>query len=217
MIVIRRPVVYSGGLLCLLVLTSTAAQDPLQLWTYFTNCKLLSVSSLPLNPSVSLHCCIGNFIVQYMGYISVLDNNKKRQYLVDLATLIVWTVAVSYTVVIIVSRSALDRLYNIYGFWPFWLGNFVIHYLPAIINSAAIRSPLLSFKERAGVFLALVGLIVLYNLTHDTRKVYFSDVIGPMEGMGYMIAAAFVLQVGWLCKTLLLSFLTTFTPKVYYA
>lgn len=41
MIVIRRPVVYSGGLLCLLVLTSTAAQDPLQLWTYFTNCEFL--------------------------------------------------------------------------------------------------------------------------------------------------------------------------------
>ena len=136
-----------------------------------------------------------------MSYISVLDdnNNDKRQFIADLGTLVVWTVAVSYTVVIIVSRSALSRLYNIYGFWPFWLGNFVIHYLPAILNTFAIRSPLLSFKERSAVFLFLTSLIVLYNLTHDTRKIYFSDVIPPMEGMAYMIASAFVLQVSFLC------------------
>jgi len=148
----------------------------------------------------------GNFIIQYIGYISVLDNNSKRQYLADLATLIVWTVAVSYTIVLLVSRSALDRLYNIYGFWPFWLGNFVIHYLPAIVNTAAIRSPYRSLAERAGVFLTLTFLILLYNLTHDTSKVYFSDIIDPMAGMGYMIAAAFVLQVGGLWRVFSLRF-----------
>ena len=42
MIVVRRSVAYSAGLLCLLVLTSTAAQDPMQLWTYFTNCKSIT-------------------------------------------------------------------------------------------------------------------------------------------------------------------------------
>lgn len=139
--------------------------------------------------------------MQYISYISVLDDNTKRQYLVDLGTLIVWTVAVSYTIILIVSHRALDKLYNIYGFWPFWLGNFVLHYLPAIINTAAVRSPLQSVRERAGVFVALACLIIVYNVTHDTSKVYFSDVIEPMAGMGYMIAAAFVLQV---CPLLLL-------------
>ena len=172
----------------------------------------LRVSLRPRDCSTHPHHT-GNFIIQYIGYISVLDNNNKRQYLVDLATLIVWTVAVSYTIVLLVSRSALDRLYNIYGFWPFWLGNFVIHYLPAIINTAAVRSPYQSLAERAGVFLALTSLIVLYNLTHDTSKVYFSDIIDPMAGMGYMIAAAFVLQVGVGSNALFL-FLSHLTPQL---
>ena len=178
-IVVRRNVVFSGGMLCLLVLTSTAALDPIGLWTYFTN---------------------WNFIVQYISYISVLENSNKRQWVVDLGTLSVWTVAVSYTVVLLVSRTALQRLYEIYSFYPFWMGNFLIHYLPAIINTLGIRSPLRSLKERALVFVLLSGLLVVYNLTHDTRKVYFSDVIGPYEGMGYMILAAFLLQVRRPCS-----------------
>lgn len=173
-ILVRRGVVYAGGLLCLLVMTSTAALQPQALWTYFTN---------------------WNFLVQYASYISVLESSDKRQWLVDLGTLIVWTVAVSYSVVLIVSMNALDVLYNIYGFWPFWLGNFFIHYLPAIINTVGIRSPVQSLYERTYVFLVLTALIVFYNITHDTRKIYFSDVMGPYEGMGYMILAGFLLQV----------------------
>tara|TARA_B100001057_G_scaffold474336_1_gene539771 strand:+ start:130 stop:738 length:609 start_codon:yes stop_codon:yes gene_type:complete len=173
-ILVRRGVVFSSAMLCLLVLTSTAALDPQGLWTYFTN---------------------WNFIIQYISYVSVLENRHKRQWVVDLGTLSVWTVAVSYTVVLLVSRTALDRLYELYSFYPFWLGNFFIHYLPAILNTIGIRSPLRSLRERAIVFAVLAVLLVIYNVTHDTRKVYFSDVIGPYEGMGYMILAAFLLQV----------------------
>lgn len=162
--------------------------------------------------------------MQYISYICALEDPDRFRFWIELGALIVWTVAVAYTIVIITSQSALPLLYELwvgvgwrarvllcscicalfdiadfrfhrYGFWPFWAGNILLHYLPAVVYTFAIRSPLRAIGERLVVFAVLALLIIFYNLTHDTHEVYHNDTIAQYDGMGYMILAAFVLQV----------------------
>lgn len=52
----------------------------------------------------------------------------------DLSAVLVWTVAISFTVVTIASNELRNDMYELYTVLGFWVGNVVIHYLPLIFN-----------------------------------------------------------------------------------
>ena len=166
---VRRNVAYFSALLVLLLLTSSIAYEPKSLWTYFTN---------------------WNLAIQYCALVSALDDPTKRIILLDLASLIAWTVAVSYSVVVGISVSTLKTMHKLYGIVPFWIGNSLLHYIPPFLFSASIRTEVNSFESRFLSLVTLLILIGLYTVWHDTHDVYLTDVLERYEGMGYMMLAA---------------------------
>ena len=139
---IRRDWVYLGGLLVLLLLTSSLAYETKSLWTYFTN---------------------WNLAIQYFAYVSVLDEPNKRLVLLDLGALIAWTVAVSYSVVVGMSVTTLRTMHELYGIVPFWIGNALLHYIPPLWYSASIRTESDKLEPRIISLVILLVLIVLYT------------------------------------------------------
>ena len=86
------------------IVTSSVASDIQSLWTYFTNWSLL---------------------IQLAAYISFIRRPEKHVWLQDLATVLVWTVALSFTVVTAASSGMRDDFYQLYGPVGFWVGNVV--------------------------------------------------------------------------------------------
>ena len=169
---VRRTLAFSSASLVVSILLVSITYGVRSFWTYFTNWGLF---------------------LQYTAYVSVLQNPKSRQILVDVGILAAWTVAVSYSVVVIISPSTLRNLYEAYGEAPFWLGNIALHYAPPILISISIVPVSGSMKKRALAALAVVLLIVAYNLSHDARTVYDTDALGRLEGTLCMVSVALIL------------------------
>lgn len=95
---------FGAVILITTIVTSSVASDIQSLWTYFTNWSLL---------------------IQLVAYISFIRRPEKHIWLQDLATVLVWTVALSFTVVTIASNEMRDDFYQLYGPVGFWVGNLV--------------------------------------------------------------------------------------------
>lgn len=169
---VRRNLAFASATLVACILLVSITYGVKSFWTYFTNWGLF---------------------LQYSAYVSVLNNPRKRQVLVDVGILISWTVAVSYSIVVAISPKTLEDLYEAYGEAPFWLGNAALHYIPPILISASIIPVGGSLKKRATAAFALAALITTYNLSHDTKEVYDTDVLTRAQGTLCMVAAAFIL------------------------
>ena len=170
--VVRRSLAFASASLTASILLVSITYGVRSFWTYFTNWGLF---------------------LQYAAYVSALDNPRSRQILVDVGILAAWTVAVSYSIVVIISPATLQDLYEAYGEAPFWLGNAALHYIPPILISASIIPVRGSTKKRALAALTVVLLIVIYNLSHDARTVYDTDVLGRLEGTICMVSVALIL------------------------
>ena len=107
---------YGASVLITGLITSSVGADLRSLGTYFTNWSL---------------------ITQLAAYIAFLKNPKSHIWLFDLATVLVWTVALSFSIVTIVSGQMRAQMYALYGSLGFWAGNIIIHYLPLLFNYAA--------------------------------------------------------------------------------
>ena len=107
---------YGASVLITGLITSSVGADLRSLGTYFTNWSL---------------------IIQLAAYIAFLKNPKSHIWLFDLATVLVWTVALSFSIVTIVSGQMRAQMYALYGSLGFWAGNIIIHYLPLLFNYSA--------------------------------------------------------------------------------
>ena len=170
--VVRRNLAFASASLVACILLVSITYGVKSFWTYFTNWGLF---------------------LQYSSYVSVLDNPHRRQILVDVGILVSWTVAVSYSIIVAISPKTLRNLYDAYGEAPFWLGNAALHYIPPILMSASIIPVGGSPKKRAAAAFTLAVLITTYNLSHDTKDVYDTDVLTRTQGTLCMVAAAFIL------------------------
>ena len=108
----RRGLAYKSALFILLLLTVNSAYEPKSLWKFFTS---------------------WNLSLQYLAYISVLDDPTKRVVFLDVAALSAWMVAISYSVVIGISGETLHTMHELYGVVPFWAGNGLLHYIPPFL------------------------------------------------------------------------------------
>ena len=103
------------------ILTSSVASNVQSLGIYFTNWSLL---------------------VQLAAFLTFIKHPTRHIWLYDLATVLVWTVAISFSLVTIVSDKLRDDMYELYGVFGFWMGNIIIHYLPVLFNFAVRRMSL---------------------------------------------------------------------------
>ena len=169
---VRRNFAFASASLVACILLVSITYGVKSFWTYFTNWGLF---------------------LQYAAYVSVLENNISRQILVDMGILAAWTVAVSYSVVVAISPKTLRDLYEAYGEAPFWAGNAALHYVPPILISIAIIPLEGSIRKRAMAVALLTTLIVVYNLSHDARTVYDTDVLTRTQGTLCMVSAVLIL------------------------
>ena len=95
------------------ILTTSVASNIQSIGTYFTNWSLL---------------------IQLAAYFSFIRDFRKNIWLYDLSAVLVWTVAISFSLVTAISDTLRNDMYELYGFWGFWFGNFIIHYLPLLFN-----------------------------------------------------------------------------------
>ena len=172
-----------GALFVTGILASSVATDVESLGTYFTNWSLL---------------------VQLAAFISFIRRADRHVWLQELATVLVWTVAISFSIVTAASNRLRDDLYALYGPVGFWVGNIVIHYLPLLFNYAAFYHTSRGKEDSSGkrtsttlggalaVCLGAVGLLVTYSFTHSTQKVYHND-LDEFNGSFWMGILAIIL------------------------
>ena len=121
------------------IVTTSVASNIQSLGTYFTNWSLL---------------------IQLAAYFSFIRDYKKNIWLYDLSAVLVWTVAISFSLVTAISNTLRNDMYELYGFWGFWFGNFIIHYLPLLFNYVVRHAFFVFFLRFATLTPALQGFLL---------------------------------------------------------
>lgn len=159
---VRCSVARALGWIALACTTGGLVVDPNWVWLYYTHWNLL---------------------ILYAASVVALQSPKLADRPAELAIISAWATAIAYTATIILYPSRTGNNSPL-----FWALNSSVHYIPAVLSSAAFDPHTQTPAASLG---ALLALLLFYNITHDTAKLY--DM--PDMTLGPAILGSFVAAV----------------------